>query len=627
MYNNVKKGDIPMFAKERANEIKKLVFDTIGYKSDFDFDLTATDGVFAEKKGGRITVGGKTIPMLARAFFLCVLKEKKGEDSFKIEEKAHFSRLGRLLDVSRNGVLKVEAVKRYINYMVTLGMNVVILYMEDIFEVEEYPYFGYMRGRYSLQELKEIDDYAYSLGVEVIGYMETLGHMEQYLRWGEEHTKVKTTSEDVMLVDDDATYEFIETCLRTLRKTLRSDYVFVGIDEAPMMIRGKYYDLHGPSDFYTVYMRHLSKVCDICTKIGYKAGAPTDMICALFSPSRRYHDVNLVFDEKVKSEIPENLVLMYWNYGRDTYDAGIKAHQSLDREVLFLGGGQNWFGYLPWYSVMVDNAKKGLKASLENGVDFVATSTFGDDGCETNHFLSVNDLAYYSEYCYKGLDCTDDDIFSAAELISGISEEDAQILFGINLRIDDATPTWDQKTVFLKDLLYSDILYELGTPAKNCAVVLPRMKENVAKLKANPEKCNGLYEYVYYLQAIITTKAELRINLRNEYKKGNKEYLKNVCEEVLPELIEQHKKYYELLKEMWHRDYKPFGIEVLTKRFGGYVQRITDIKERMEKYLNGGEPIWELEEKILPTIFYGGANDLFSPSKIESWSRNHPYRD
>ena len=78
---------------------------------------------------------------------------------------------------------------------------------------------------------------------------------------------------------------------------------------------------------------------------------------------------------------------------------------------------------------------------------------------------------------------------------------------------------------------------------------------------------------------------------------------------------------------MWHRDYKPFGIEVLTKRFGGYVQRITDIKERMEKYLNGGEPIWELEEKILPTIFYGGANDLFSPSKIESWSRNHPYRD
>ena len=26
-------------------------------------------------------------------------------------------------------------------------------------------------------------------------------------------------------------------------------------------------------------------------------------------------------------------------------------------------------------------------------------------------------------------------------------------------------------------------------------------------------------------------------------------------------------------------------------------------KERMEKYLNGGEPIWELEEKILPTIF------------------------
>lgn len=565
--------------------------------------------------------------MLARAFFLTVLKEKKGENCYTIEEKAHFSRCGRLLDVSRNGVLRVDAFKRYINYMVTLGMNVVILYMEDTFTVEEYPYLGYMRGRYSLEELKEIDDYAYNLGVEIIPYMESLGHMEQYIRWGEEHIKLQTASDDVMLADDDDTYKFIETCLRTFKRTFRSENVFLGIDEAPMMTRGKYYDLHGPSDFCTVYMRHIRRICDICKEIGYTPGVPTDMICALFSPSKRYHDVNLKFDEAVKSEIPENLVLMYWNYGRDTYDPGIKAHQSLDREVMFLGGGQNWFGYLPWYAVMADNAHKGLRASLENGVDFVATSTFGDDGCETNHFLSVNDLAYYSEYCYKGLDCTEDDIFSAAELISGISEEDAQVLFGINLRIDDATPTWDQQTVFLKDLLYSDILYEIGTPAKNCEIVLPKMKANVEKLKANPEKCGGLYEYVYHLQAIITTKAELRINLRKEYQSGNREYIKTVCEETLPELIEHHEKFYEMLRAMWYRDYKPFGLEVLTKRFGGYVQRMKDIKMRMEEYLGGGEPIWELEEKVLPTIFYGGANDFFSPSKIECCSMNKPYCD
>ena len=48
---------------------------------------------------------------------------------------------------------------------------------------------------------------------------------------------------------------------------------------------------------------------------------------------------------------------------------------------------------------------------------------------------------------------------------------------------------------------------------------------------------------------------------------------------------------------------------------------------RMEEYLGGGEPIWELEEKVLPTIFYGGANDFFSPGKIECCSMNKPYCD
>ena len=57
-----------MFTKEKAIEIKNLVFDTIGYKTATEFEVTESDGVFAEKKDGKITVGGKTIPMLARAF-------------------------------------------------------------------------------------------------------------------------------------------------------------------------------------------------------------------------------------------------------------------------------------------------------------------------------------------------------------------------------------------------------------------------------------------------------------------------------------------------------------------------------------------------------------------------------
>lgn len=607
-----------MFTKEKAIEIKNLVFDTIGYKTATEFEVTESDGVFAEKKDGKITVGGKTIPMLARAFFLSAMKEKKGETEFKIEEKAHFSTCGMLIDVSRNAVLKVSALKRYINYMVSLGMNAVILYMEDVFTLKEYPYFGYMRGRYSIEELKEIDDYAHSLGVEVIAHIEALGHLKEFLHWGDDKTKVKSATDEILLVDDDSTYAFIETMMRTLKKTLRTNRIFTGTDEAPHMIEGKYYDIHGPSDFYTVLMRHIKKISEISEKVGYTTHyIDTDVLCRYYSPTGEFHDVNIKFDDKLRNDIPENTSLVYWNYGKNTYDIAIKEHLSLNRKVMFMGGGQNWFGYLPWHSVAVNNAHQGLKACFENGIDFVVSTIFGDDGCETNHFLAINDMALYSEYCYKGRECTKEDIYAAEELISGITEEDALVMFDVNLRIDDNPPIWDENTVFLKDLFYSDIMYDIGTSAEKCEIVLPKMQENVRKLAASPEKCGGLYEYAYYIHSIITMKAELRVNLRKAYKAGDTAYILNVCDKTLPELLYCYDKLYGLFKAMWHRDYKPFGLEVITKRFGGFKQRLTDLKERFENYLNGGEPIYELEEEVLPTIFYGMEEDFLTPSTIK----------
>ena len=64
--------------------------------------------------------------------------------------------LGVMLDCSRNGVLKPESVKRYIDILSRLGYNCLMLYTEDTYEVDNQPYFGYLRGRYSQEELKEI---------------------------------------------------------------------------------------------------------------------------------------------------------------------------------------------------------------------------------------------------------------------------------------------------------------------------------------------------------------------------------------------------------------------------------------------------------------------------------------
>ena len=86
-------------------------------------------------------------------------------------------RLGVMLDCSRGAVYTVEALKKYIDVLAKMGYNSLQLYTEDTYEIKEEPYFGYMRGRYSADELRQLDSYAASKGIELIPCIQTLAHL------------------------------------------------------------------------------------------------------------------------------------------------------------------------------------------------------------------------------------------------------------------------------------------------------------------------------------------------------------------------------------------------------------------------------------------------------------------
>ena len=100
--------------------------------------------VFGKDGKYKITYNKKT--EFFRAFSILKHKISKGEENFCIEEKRKFDSCGIMLDVSRNAVMKTEAVKEYIKYMAKMGINMLMLYTEDTFRMEKYPYFGYLRG-------------------------------------------------------------------------------------------------------------------------------------------------------------------------------------------------------------------------------------------------------------------------------------------------------------------------------------------------------------------------------------------------------------------------------------------------------------------------------------------------
>ena len=140
---------------------------------------------------------------------------KAGERERTVRETPLFVSNGAMVDMSRNAVMNLQTVKLMMRKMALMGMNTYMLYTEDTYEIEERPYFGYMRGRYTAAEIRELDAYAIALGIELVPCIQTLGHLATMLRWAV--TKPYKDTSEVLLTSSEETYRLIEDMLKTIK--------------------------------------------------------------------------------------------------------------------------------------------------------------------------------------------------------------------------------------------------------------------------------------------------------------------------------------------------------------------------------------------------------------------------
>lgn len=166
-------------------QLKDIVFRLVGCAYEGKIQVMDFDGLSVQYDGSQAMIGCSSKSAFLRGCFLLAKELASGSTSFQVNQKPHFKRCGVMLDASRNGVMRVDAVKKYMEFMATLGLNCLMLYTEDTYTIPEYQHFGYLRGRYTEEELKAIDDYADFLGIEVIPCIQTLAHLEQFIQWEE----------------------------------------------------------------------------------------------------------------------------------------------------------------------------------------------------------------------------------------------------------------------------------------------------------------------------------------------------------------------------------------------------------------------------------------------------------
>src|SRR5699024_7494430 len=268
-----------------------------------------------------------------RAFGIFLEKVQRGKKEFNTEETAQFNTVGPMFDLSRNAVMKQERFYEMIRILAVMGLNSAMLYREATCEGKGEPYFGYMRGRYSEDELKDLDDYAHQFGIELIPCIQTLAHLEELLKWDEAYHYKDTRG--ALLLENEETYQLLENMIRSVSKPFRSKRIHIGMDEAEEVGRGIFLNKHGHKSRFELMATHLGKVLQITDKLGLEAMMWSDMFLKLASETGDQYSKSTQIPDYIIEQTPEQVQLMYWQYNAtdiEHYRNIIAEHQAFNKK-------------------------------------------------------------------------------------------------------------------------------------------------------------------------------------------------------------------------------------------------------------------------------------------------------
>jgi len=575
---------------------------TCGYDGELNVTSFEADKLIIDGKGTDVSIGYSDITDFCRGISLAIMKIRDGEKEFHIEQKRRIKSTGVMLDSSYEGMLTVDSIKEYIDYMASMGLNMLMLYTEDTYEVPKYPEMGYQRGRYTKEEFAEIDSYAKSMGVELIGCIQALGHMSQVVKWASFSDIAENDA--LLLPGEDRTYEFIEECIKTISENISSRRIHVGLDETFGLCEGRYKDLHGESDPLEVYTDHINRVYDICKKYGLKPMMWSDCFFRFSMKNPGYgiqYSATEPINPRILEKVPKDMEMVYWEYeeqNQANYDAIIKAHKPLGGNCIMATAAWTWDGQLPYIDYTFKTQVPALNAALDNKLDTALATVWVSGSKAGDYFWTLPTLAVYGQYSYEGADTSYEGV---SKLLKNCTDMDMDAL-----KLCDSYHS-PQKFLFYFGEKYVDcpvLINTVGTTDNPTEEYL-QASEKMKTYKS--DKWDVLYTFAADLLELVSIKCELINKLQPAYASGDMEYLKRCANELVPRTLELLHSLREQRQTRWLEVQKPFGFGRLNSHYGAAIAEMAYTKARLDSYVNG--KVSSLDELKQENLSFSYADD------------------
>lgn len=537
-----------------------------------------------------------------RALGLYAQFVKEGQKAFFFNEEVEIERCGGMFDCSRNSVYTVAKVKDLLVQSALIGMSTCMLYTEDTYEIPENPYFGYLRGKYTQAEIREIDDYAYNLGIELIPCIQTLAHLKTTLKWP--YAWEMRDTPDILYVGHEKTYEFIASMFKSIKETFRTNRVHIGMDEAFDMGRGRYLNDHEHTPTHKLMVEHLNRVFELIRTYELEPMMWDDMFFNHRPESENTEDLVNKLRELVGSKVPKEVSLVYWDYYQfkeGNYDYGLALREAFDNPVIFAGGIWTWTGYVINYDKTWETVNPAMAACKKRGVQEIIATMWGDDGAETAIDTVIPGMILYGEHAYStGID--EAWIDRRCQFLTGLTLDEFRSIQKLDYIPGVESPNGGSANPH-KYLLYQDTLlgafdfykFDDSLPSYYAALA-----KELAALVDKTAYYAPMYRMYSGLAEVLSYKADLGRRMITAYKADDRVALKELADVVIPQTQDALARFKDALREQWYNDCKGHGFEILDARLGGVANRLDTAAYRINLYLAGKiDVIEELAEERL----------------------------
>lgn len=500
------------------------------------------------------------------------------------QDCAHES-VGVMWDLSRNAVLRVEAWEVLLQKFALLGINTVQLYMEDVYQIPGEPFFGYARGAYSAEELRQIDEYGVRLGIEIIPCIQTLGHMEQVLHWPSYHDYSDVPG--VLMVGEERTYRLIGKMLDRVASCFRSRTVHIGMDEAHGLGTGNYLRKNGFRQPFDIFTEHLLRVVELCRQRGLRPMIWSDMFFRIGSPANDYYDREANIPETVVSRVPHDVDLVYWDYYHADsafYEEWIQRHRDMGKEPIIASGAWTWGRFWAYAPSWRETIAAGMKAARAQKLAKALLTIWGDDGAEFHPSSALPAVQYFAEWAYAG-----EPDENALERQFAIISPGSSLGRYLQASKIDQNPTAGEKSTFPANysrwILWHDPV--LGFHNAQITADFPEHFRNLASILDRTEAEDSTIRFAGKVAKAVALKAELHLNARPAWDARDMAEIKRLGTGVLPECVRAVHELWHAHHAVWMEWNKPFGWEVIEYRYAGICARLERLRELLANCESG----------------------------------------